>query len=161
MSKNLFFLCPTDCLESVINNAFKNENYFYTSLGNSVTSDIKTVEHIKKLIIKYNIDNLYFVLSDHNQIILDALGRQLFLDTRGLNDTYKQLVIQKQYTDELWRKENHQFVVLSYFLNKKVKAFQDVLNIDVTISGKIFKKRENMFRNIYSDLICLERHALN
>ena len=77
MQKNLFLLCPTDCLESVVNHVFRNENYFYTSLGNSIVPEKRTLEYIEELITKHHITNVYFVLSNDNPIILDALGLSL------------------------------------------------------------------------------------
>ena len=35
METTLFLLCPTDCLESKINEEFKGDNLLYTSLANN------------------------------------------------------------------------------------------------------------------------------
>ena len=37
MSNNLYFICPTDNLESIINSTFNEEKYYVTSLANSIT----------------------------------------------------------------------------------------------------------------------------
>lgn len=43
MHKCLYLVCPTDCLEPIINNTFKQEHYFYTSLGNAFVADSETL----------------------------------------------------------------------------------------------------------------------
>ncbi|WP_353778374.1 hypothetical protein [Winogradskyella sp. 3972H.M.0a.05] len=165
MHKALFLLCPTDCLESIINDTFKHENYFYTSLGNSFISDTETIENIKELIIQHNIRKIYFVLSDDNKIILDALGGQSFSDIRGLQKFYTEVTRQKERSEVLWQTDNRQFSILSYYLNNKIKELQlelDNLPIHLPrISGKIYFRQKNIFSNIYSDLICIEKHYLN
>ena len=47
MLKHLYFICPTDFLEGVIENVFKQINYYYTSLGNSITFDKDSVKQLK------------------------------------------------------------------------------------------------------------------
>ena len=165
MYKNLFLLCPTDCLESVIRNRFSKESYFYTSLGNSFVYDIKTLDSIKELVHEHTIDRIYFVLSDDNQIILDALGGQFFSEIRGLKAFYNEILEQKKLSEVLWTANEREFSILSYFLNNKIKELQHKLDNEIDypikIGGKIFNRDENIFKDIYSDLICLEKHALN
>ncbi len=164
MHKCLYLLCPTDCLESVINEKYKNENYFYTSLGNSFAYDNDTIKHIKDTVYKNNIRNIYFILSIDNQIILDALGRQDFSHIRRLSSFYDEINHQKKYVKMSWRKGNIQFSVLSYYLNKKIKELNAVLNLSsnpIKIYGKIYNRHYDIFSNIYSGLIYLEKHHLN
>jgi len=167
MQKSLYLLCPTDCLESIINSTFNNKNYFYTSLGNSVMFDNKqTLKDIKELIKKHEIRDISFVLSNTNKIILDALGNKDFLKIRGLNDFYNKITEQKEHSVLSWHTtDNRQFSILSYYLNKKIKELQLELNSlffePIRIHGKIYNKKENMFNNIYSDLICIEKYCLN
>lgn len=96
MQNNLFIICPTDHLEPVINSLYGCENYFYTSLGNSFTKDVKTMESLKKLIRRKNIGNIFFILSSDNKIVWDALESQYFRDIRGLNELYAQIEAQKK-----------------------------------------------------------------
>ncbi len=91
MQKCLYSLCPTDCLETVINNTFRNENYFYTSLGNSVIFSNNTITEIKILISKHRINEVCFVLSNNNHFILDALKNNNFSNIRGLSTFYKEI----------------------------------------------------------------------
>lgn len=165
MQKCLYLLCPTDCLESVINSNFENENYFYTSLGNSVVFTPYTIQHIKKLITKRKIKNIYFVLSDNNNIVLDALGKQNYSKLRGLNNFYTKITAQKKHTEILWQNDSNRLAIISYYLNRKIKElhFELINSVShpVKIGGKIYDRFENTFKNIHSTLVCIEKHYLN
>jgi hypothetical protein len=164
MQKNLFLLCPTDCLEFTINKAFKHENYFYTSLANSFAPDIETLESIKDLILKRNINKIYFVLSNENQLIVDALEGRFFYNIKGLKVFYNEIIKQKKYSD-VWSQTSYsRFMLLSCYLNKKIKELEIGLNNfypAIQISGKIYNKHQNVFNTIYSSLICAEKFYLN
>lgn len=165
MQKRLFLLCPTDALESTINKVSIGENYFYTSLGNSFDVDFSTLQHIQELVEEQEICNIYFVLSNDNKIILDALGGQFFSDIRGLKKCYKEVKKQQRNAEIIEKSAGSQFSILSYYLNRKIKELQFQLNHlcthDVAVNAKIYNKQEDSFKDIYADLICLERHSLN
>jgi len=165
MHKCLYLICPTDYLEHTINKKFKCENYFYSSLGNSFTYDCKTIISIKQTIEKHNIMEVCFVLSMDNKIILDALGEQEFVTIRALNSCYNEITNQKEHSQVAFKERNSQFSLLSYYLNNKIKLLQlqftNSLNIPITIRGKIYNKDHDSFDNIYSDLVCLQKHHLN
>ena len=84
MNASLFFLCPTDCLESIVNKNYKGNNYFYTSPGNNSSFDLISLESIKALICRHDIKNIYFVLSEQNKIVIDA--KHLCVNQRGIKD---------------------------------------------------------------------------
>ncbi|WP_431164927.1 hypothetical protein [Tenacibaculum halocynthiae] len=165
MHNRLFLLCPTDCLESTINNEFRCKNYFYTSLGNSFVANNKTIEYLKQTICKHNIKEISFILSSNNDIINDALGTQDFSKIRGLKRLYDQIIQQKKHTEVLWKNTDSQFSILSYFLNYKIKELQlelgSIINSKLKINGKIYNRFENVFENIHPNLICIEKHYLN
>ena len=165
MQKCFYLICPTDCIEQTINNQFKYENYFYTSLGNSFAINNKTIESIKQTLEKKNIKKIYFVLSMHNKIILDALGEQKFSNITGLNDCYQEVIKQKKQVEVSFHTHNISFSIISYYLNQKINELQiqlsNLLKTPIKIEGKIFNKYQNSFTNIYSDLICLQKHHLN
>ncbi len=121
MQKCFFLICPTDCLESTINKIFKYENYFYTSLGNSFNYENKTLESIKKIIRKHKIKEIYFVISIDNKIILDAFGYQFFSEIRGLKKLYNEIISQKEESKISLQRGNDKFLVLSYYLNKRIR----------------------------------------
>ncbi|NJX16438.1 hypothetical protein ABI125_13430 [Tamlana crocina] len=165
MPKSLFLLCPTDCLEPIINSRFHKENYFYTSLGNSFIYNRKTIKHIHKLIKKHQIEEIYFVLSSDNQIILDALGNQDFSNFKALNRFYNDINKHTAHLDTIWHSSSLKFSIISYYLNRKIKLLQSEIdkNFDyqIKIRGKIYDKQDHVFTAIYSDLISIEKHHLN
>lgn len=165
MYNSLFLLCPTDGLEPVINKVFKSENYFYTSLGNSFNTDVKTLKSIKELIKKYDIHSIYFILSSSNTIISDALGGQLFSEVKGLRAFYREINKKRKHSEIMWLADNPQHLTLSYFLNEKIKELQlklgDSLNCSIEIKGKIYNRSEKRFKDIYSSLTCVNKQYLN
>jgi hypothetical protein len=165
MKSCLYFICPTDCLESIIESKFHHENYFYGSLGNSLTFTQNELNQIKELICSKGIREIYFVLSDDNQIVSDAIGNQDFSDIRGLENFYNQVQLQKEHLEMSWQIQNPQFLILSSFLNTKIEKLKDGLSDlmigEIAIVGKIFSKEEHQFKDIYSDLICREDSILN
>ncbi|OSY89267.1 hypothetical protein WH52_01075 [Tenacibaculum holothuriorum] len=165
MHNVLFLLCPTDCLETIIDDTFNCQNYFYTSLGNSFTSDYKTINSIRELIIKHKIKNVCFVLSNDNEIIKDAFGEQYFSEINGLKSFYKKVSKEKELLEAIWGADHRKDSILSYFLNMKIKEFEANLGYiphhQINIIGKIYNRFENSFRNIYSNITCLNKHILN
>ncbi|CAM3626167.1 Carbonic anhydrase [Zobellia roscoffensis] len=164
MQNNLFLLCPTDNLEPVINTLYNYENYFYTSLGNTFSKDIRTLNSLKKLIRTKSIGNIFFVLSSENKIILDALESQFFKNITGLEKLYKKIEEQKKHS-EFWDNHHFQELLFSYYLNYKIKELSKYLGHSllqsIPIKGKIYNQQENKFYPIYSNLICKEKFHFN
>ncbi len=163
MQKHLYFICPTDFLEPTINSTFKDTNYYYTSLGNSVVFDDLTTTQIKALIKKNNIRRITFVLSYDNSIVLDAHKNQ-YSGIKGLNHFYNHITKQKERSKVLWQMCGNQFSVLSSHLNTKIEELQHKLNDSFThqvkVSGKIYNKQMSIFKNtdsnsIYRIFFCL------
>lgn len=157
-------MCPTDCLETSINEKFKSENYFYTSIGNSFNVDKMSMVHIKKLIIKHEIKNIDFVLSLDNSFISYVLNKRLNLQDKGLKKYQENINKKKIQAKIIDQKVNHQYLLLSYILNDKIKELKVKLadSIDsITINGKIYNKKLDDFTYIYSELINLEKHNMN
>lgn len=165
MHRNLYFVCPTDGLEEIINDTFEQENYYYTSLGNSITFDYDVIQNLNELIETKKIEEISFILSDDNPFLLDAIGKKRFVEISGLNNFYNQIIKQKEHSEELWKTLNKQFLLISYHLNNKIKELKFEISSQVIdqlkINGKIYSKRENSFRDIHSELICLEEFNLN
>ena len=165
MHKCIYLICPTDCLEYTITKTFKYQNYFYTSLGNSFNYSIRTLESISSIIKKHNIKEICFVLSTDNKIVEDALGNKEYSNIGTLRNFYNEITIQKKHSKIFLQGDNHQFAVLSFYLNKKIKELElqitNLLNESIKIRGKVYNRDKNKFTNIYSDLVCLEKHHLN
>ena len=162
--KCLYLICPTDCIESIINRAYKCENYFYTSLGNSFVFDSKTINELYQIIEKHCITDICFVLSNNNKIIIDALGNQCYSNLNGLNNFYNEITKQKVRSEITSQNNNRKFLLISYYLNNKICELQLLLNAlsnKPYISGKIYSSCQNIFLDIYSNLVCLDKHHLN
>lgn len=120
---------------------------------------------IKELILTNNIREISFILANDNRIVLDALGNQNFSDISGLNNFYNHIIRKKEHSEVSWKTLDHQFLILSYHLNGKIKELKLGLNDSsfdqLKITGKIYNRQENHFNDIYPDLICLECFHLN
>ena len=165
MNASLFFLCPTDCLESIVNKNYKGKNYFYTSLGNNSSFDLISLESIKALICRHNIRNIYFVLSEQNKIAVDAMEGQTFPKIRGLQNFNNSINQSKKQSELFWKTSEPVFSALSYYLNQKIRQLQLNLSHELTqsvnLEGKIYIKSQNKFIDTYPDLVCLRKYNLN
>jgi hypothetical protein len=165
MHKSLFLVCPTDGLEYFLKKKYGNVHHFYGSLGNALICDAETIGYLSEMIEMHGIEEVWFVLSYNNKILLDALERQNFSDVKGLNSFYQDVINQKEYLEEVYAKRNFQFGILSFYLNKKIKELQiklrSVAHKQLKIQGKIYDAKNRSFQSIYSDLIYLEKYHLN
>ncbi len=165
MQRHLYFICPTDHLESVINSTFKQENYYLTSLGNSIAFDTDMMVQMNELLHVKNIRDISFVLSDNNRILSDALENKDYSQITGLSNFYNEITKQKEHSEGVWQTYNRQFLMLSHHLNDKIKELRlalKALSIDpLPISGKIYDRNKETFSEIYSDLICRNYVGVN
>lgn len=162
MQKCLYLLCPTDCLESIINNHFQHENYFYTSLGNSFNANSDTISRIKCVIQKHQIKKICFVLANDNKIISDAITNQDFSDIQGLRNFHTEIVTQKEQSVVITTKRNKQFFIISNYLNKVMqKALVEFNDASIEMSAKVYSRKKEIFIPTYSNLTNLTKHQLN
>jgi len=165
MKNHLYFICPTDFLEAVINKTFKQENYFLTSLGNSMSFDIIALGQIKELIVKKNILEITFILSDDNQVLSGNLKNKSKLNFDWLNGINHQIITQKKTSQIVWSTKINPSLIVSYHLHNKIKELRQGLGslfIDqLRISGKIYNREQNSFDDIFSDLFCIKHFNLN
>ena len=70
---------------------------------------------------------------------------------------------QKERSQTAFKENDNQFTLLSLYLNKKIKELRlaNLSSQTIKIGGKIYHKDQDTFTNIYSDLVCLEKHNLN
>lgn len=165
MKKHLYFICPTDYLEPVINTAFKNENYYITSLGNSIIFNSDIIDEINMLIAIKDIKEITFVLADTNQIISDAIENQDFTDVRGLRSLHYEMTKQRKYKEIVWGNHNIKTPIISYHLNQKKNEFISRLRHwdknSLDINTKIYNNRTGVFDEVFSDLIYRKHFSLN
>ena len=160
MNKRLFFICPTDFLEKIINDTFKGENYFVTSLGNSVVLDAEKVNEINALIEAKGIKEITFVLSDDNRIVHDAFAKQKFSKIIGLSNFYSEITNRNMHSLWSWQIRNLNNAVISNHLNKKISALRPKLSgwlMDkIELNTKIFYRQRSVFNEIHNDLLQIE-----
>ena len=165
MQKHLYFVCPTDHLETVINKTYNRENYFCTSLGNSISFGNEMILQLIELIESKSIEEISFILSDDNCIVLDAMGKSDFSTISGLNQLYCQILKSKEHYQGIWVRDDLSQLILSYHLNWKTDelrlALKDKLYPQLPIHAKIYVRGKCSFRNVYSSLIYQEYLSLN
>lgn len=141
----------------VINDAFRRDNYYMTSLGNSLSFDKNTIEAIHWLINAKGIKEISFVLSYSNVFINDALQSQSFSNVFVLSDTYYELARLKKRTRITWKARDSKEYIISYYLTNKVMALMPLLDTELTdrlqVNAMIYYENENTFREVFSNLI--------
>ena len=85
MFNKLYFICPTDNIESIINSKLNDNNFYITSLANSITFNYDFIKELLSIIESKKISEITFVLSDDNKLINDALENKQFKNIRSLN----------------------------------------------------------------------------
>ena len=165
MRKHLFFICPTDALELVINNTYKEENYFFSSLANSIEFNKEVSETINALIETKSITEISFVLSKDNVLLLDALNRQHFKTIKSLHPLYTAVKSQKRKLSHLWKKEHIPIPIMSYYLHSKIEELQITIDLwiahRIKINCKVYHHENDIFSTICPQLIYGKRLHLN
>lgn len=165
MHRCLYMICPTDHLESVINNRFAGSCYFYTSLGNMASLNERTLGQIVELIEKNNIKEITFVLSEDNNILLDALNKQCFIETRGLKRAYSDFLGYKIQIAKIWQTHRQEDLIISYHLHQKINLLRTglsefLLNIP-DINGQVYSTSNDSFKPIHTPAVLLNSCQLN
>ncbi len=165
MKKHLFFICPTDHLEGIINRRFKQENYFLTSLGNSLQLEYDSVNEIQELILRRNITEISFVLAHDNRFVLDALHHAELARVSGMGNFYHSMSKLHRKTKIVWQPGNFRTLTLSHLLVDQIKALKSrlkyQLNDRIQMDAKIYDRSKNQFNDAAPELYHLERFCLN
>lgn len=165
MKKHLFFVCPTDNLESIIDLKFKHKNYYLSSLGNSMTFNEEIVNEIDMLIKRFKITEIIFVLGSNNKIINDALADQEFSNIKVLRPLYKEITLQNKLLKALWKPSNIILPIISSHLNKKIKELSlkmRTLSIaQQNMHAHVFDIQKNVFSDINDVSFYREHNILN
>ena len=97
MFNKLYFICPTDNIESIINSKLNDNNFYITSLANSITFNYDFIKELHSIIESKKISEITFVLSDDNKLISDALENKEYKNIRSLYHLYLKILSQKNY----------------------------------------------------------------
>lgn len=165
MKRKLYFICPTDHLESIINNKFPEENFFYTSLVNSVNFNLKNTLEISRLVNSKEISEINFVLSINNVFVEDALNKQLFNGTRGLKKFYNSVRDNTEFVKSIWYSNDVRIPIISNYLNSQIRQFSNQIYIEngnkIMLNGQIYIFNDTYFERIQCNLNFDEVHNLN
>lgn len=165
MHKHLYFICPTDHLESKITKTFKQENYFYTSLANSVILSPETIGQINDLIEVNHVKEITFVLANDNEVILNALKNQNYCEIQGMCQLYNTIGYHLANFNFSQKVVETELPVLCDYLNEKMDELRDVISKwligDILINALIYNRQNNVFLQASSSLFKLNRSNLN
>lgn len=157
MSRHLYFVCPTDNLEKLIEEKYPQENYYLTSLGNSIKFSNDFIVEINGLIEAKGIEKVTFVLSKNNHFILDGIKSKQFSKIRELKEFYAIISEKKNDCSKSYKEENIQTLITSYFLNLKIKELSlnlfNWISPKVDIDAKLYNKEKNSFSQVQIDLL--------
>ena len=165
MQKNLYFLCPSDNLEAVIEKRYPQENYFLSSLGNSISFSDDFILDINSLLESKGIGKITFILSNNNRFILDAMKNQEFKYIKELKEYYKTIEKRKVLTIKSYKNKNFTSLITSHILKTKINELNsnlfDWIRNKISIEGKIYDPTKNMFFDVRINIIEPESLFLN
>ena len=165
MQKNLYFLCPSDNLEAVIEKKYPKENYFLSSLGNSISFSDDFILDINSLIESKGIGKITFILSNSNRFILDAMKNQEFKYIKELKEYYKTIEERKVLTIKSYKNKNFTSLITSHILKTKINELNsnlfDWIRNKISIEGKIYDPTKDMFFDVRINIIEAESLFLN
>ena len=156
MNGHLYFVCPTDCLESTIDKTFGEGNYFYSSLGNSFVLNQELVQQIGRVIKTNVISKITFVLSDKNQIVMDTMDSGTTMMIERMKPFYEELANHRySYQFSEGRCSNQVTFLIERYLNCKLVLFKEIgaqfgLN-DLNLNALIFDSKAKQFNEINLD----------
>ena len=157
MYKHLYFVCPSDHLEALIEKEFPHENYFMSSLGNSISFSKDITEEVNALIESKGIEKISFILSEDNKLILDGIKSQNFDNIKDLRRLYKNISDHKWETSKVFREKNIQKLIIAKLLNQKIKEMNmnlyDWLSSKICIDAMIYCRNSKEFKEIPKRLI--------
>ena len=164
MFNKLYFICPTDNIESIINSKLNDNNFYITSLANSIIFNYDFIKELHSIIESKKISEITFVLSDDNKLISDALENKEYKNIRSLYHLYLKILSQKNYFKKKSTISEIRLDIISYLLNQKkieLKNITDSLGLKLDINAIVYNKDVNEFTKVKSKLLNLEFFNLN
>ena len=164
MFNKLYFICPTDNIESIINSKLNDNNFYITSLANSITFNYNFIKELYSIIESKKISEITFVLSDDNRLINDALENKENKNIRSLDHLNLKIYSHKNFFKKESTISKIRQDIISYLLNQKkneLKNITDSLGLKLDINAKVYNKEVNEFTKVKSKLLNLESFNLN
>ena len=149
----LYFICPTDFLETVINATFSGDNYFLTSLGNSINLEENHVAEICELIEKRSIASISFILSDDNKFIQNTLNSQkACCPFKMKRPPWKDVKKRNESTRPFFCPNSCTYPAIANYLDSRIKELDQVLSKNYGVSKRIDAKLYVRQKNTFVDL---------
>ena len=164
MFNKLYFICPTDNIESIINSKLNDNNFYITSLANSIIFNYDFIKELHSIIESKKISEITFVLSDDNKLISDALENKEYKNIRSLYHLNLKILSQKNFFKKKSTISEIRLDIISYLLNQKkieLKNITDSLGLKLDINAIVYNKDVNEFTKVKSKLLNLEFFNLN
>ena len=164
MFNKLYFICPTDNIESIINSKLNDNNFYITSLANSITLNYNFIRELYLIIESKKIREITFVLSDDNRLINDILENKDNKNIRSLDHLNLEIYSHKNFFKKELTISQIRLDIISYLLNQKkneLKNITDSLGLKLDINAKVYNKEVNEFTKVKSKLLNLEFFNLN
>lgn len=163
--KHLYFVCPTDSLETVISSCSKEENFYLSSLGNSIAFTEDMIAEINALVETNTISEITFVLSADNRIVKEALEGYKATWLSGLGDFHLEITAQQKKAPFTRQSEYLTAATLSNYLSARAKELEAKLSSYLTertvINVRIYGRYRNAFCAFSGDLFRQESCRLN
>ena len=157
MCKHLYFVCPSDNLEDIINKIFPEENFFISSLGNSIYFSNDFTDEVNAFIESKAIEKITFVLSDNNKFINDSMKEKSFDNIKELNNFYTILSKQSEISNRKFKEYNLNKQIISFLLKLKVEEMNlklcDWLSDKIYVDAKVYSEEKKIFTEIQSNLL--------
>jgi len=157
MCKHLYFVCPSDNLEDIINKIFPEENFFISSLGNSIYFSNDFTDEVNAFIESKAIEKITFVLSDNNKFINDSMKEKSFDHIKELNNFYTILSKQSEISNRKFKEYNLNKQIISFLLKLKVEEMNlklsDWLSDKIYVDAKVYSEEKKIFTEVQSNLL--------
>ena len=164
MFNKLYFICPTDNIESIINSKLNDNNFYITSLANSITFNYDFIKELHSIIESKKISEITFVLSDDNKLINDAIEKKELKNIRSLDHLNLKISLQKKFFKKESTKSEIRLGLISHLLNQKkheLKNITDSFGQELDINTLVYNKEVNEFTKVKSKLLNLDFFNLN
>ena len=164
MFNKLYFICPTDNIESIINSKLTDNNFYITSLANSITFNYDFIKELYSIVESKKISEITFVLSDDNKLINDAIENKDYKNIKSLDHLNFKISLQKNFYKKKSTRSEIRLDLISCLLNQKkyeLKNIMDSLGFKIDINAKVYKTKVNEFTKVKSKLLNLEFFNLN
>ncbi|MEM7161199.1 MAG: hypothetical protein AAF487_02050 [Bacteroidota bacterium] len=165
MRKKLYFICPTDHLEMEIDRITRVENFYFSSLANSIYLDQETVGQLSDLIETHQIQEINLVLSDENLFWKDDLSFLEATKTKGIIEASKQTKSKRKELRKHFEAEHLNDIVLKHFLKAKQKEMQSRLpkwiSASLIFKSFLYVKQKRSLERIRFDRLELLKFSLN